>query len=241
MLGTAPAYAGGGGGGSSSSYTCKGGDIPSGTYKNVTISGPCTVAAGSVITITGNVIVNKGAMFDAQSAPATITIAQNVTALPGAFLGLGCQPPSYTGNSAHPCAVDPEGHSSISVGGNITTAGTSTVMLNGITVARNVTLAGGNGGPIPWSVKNNKIGGNVTAIGVNAAWFGVLFNEIGKNVVLSHIALDDHDPGAPGVYIVRNKIGQNLICSNLTVLGVAGVTGYGNAISGKTLGQCAGI
>ena len=54
MLGTAPAYAGGGGGGggsSSSSYTCKGGDIPSGTYKNVAISGPCTVAAGSVITI----------------------------------------------------------------------------------------------------------------------------------------------------------------------------------------------
>lgn len=240
MFSGAPAFAGGGGGSGGGSYTCTGGDIPSGTYKNVTVSGPCTVAAGAVITISGNVTVNKGAMLDAQSAPATITIGQNVAALPGAFLGLGCQPPAYTGNSAHPCTVNPDGHSTISVGGNITTAGTATVMLNGITIARNVTLIGG-GSNIPWSIKNNKIGGNVTVIGVSASWFGLLFNVIGKNVTLSHIALNDLDPGAPGVYIVRNQIGQHLICSKLTVLGVPGVTGYGNTISGKALGQCAAI
>ena len=234
----APAFAGGWGGGGA--YNCAGGEIPSGSYNNVTVSGPCTVADGAVITIAGNVTVNKGAMLDAQSAPATITIGKNVTALPGAFLGLGCQPPSLTGNSAHPCTVNPGGHSSISVGGNVTTAGTSTVMLNGITIARNVTLVGG-GAEIPWSVKNNRIGGNVTVAGVTASWFGVLFNTIGKNVTLTHIELADHDPGAPGVYIVRNQIGQHLICSKLTVLGVPGVTGYGNTIGGKALGQCSEI
>ena len=144
----APAFAGGWGGGGSGaggSYTCTGGEIPSGTYKNVTVSGPCTVGNGAVLTITGNVTVGKGAMLDAQSAPATITIAKNVTALPGAFLGLGCQPPALTGNSAHPCTVNPDGHSNISVNGNVTTAGTTTVLLNGITIARNVTLIGGGG------------------------------------------------------------------------------------------------
>ena len=239
----APAFAGGWGGGGSGaggSYTCTGGEIPSGTYKNVTVSGPCTVGNGAVLTITGNVTVGKGAMLDAQSAPATITIAKNVTALPGAFLGLGCQPPALTGNSAHPCTVNPDGHSNISVNGNVTTAGTTTVLLNGITIARNVTLIGG-GGDIPWSIKNNKIGGNVTVAGVSATWFGVLFNTIGKNVTLTHIELADHDPGAPGVYIVRNQIGQHLICSKLTVLGVPGVTGYGNTIGGKALGQCSEI
>lgn len=238
----APAFAGGWGGNGSGggSYTCTGGEIPSGTYTNVTVSGPCTVADGAVIAITGNVTINKGAMLDAQSAPATITIGKNVTALPGAFLGLGCQPASLTGNSAHPCTVNPDGHSSISVGGNVTTAGTTTVMLNGITIARNVTLIGG-GGDIPWSVKNNKIGGNVTVAGVTASWFGVLFNTIGRNVTLTHIELADEHPGAPGVYLVRNQIGQHLICSQLTVLGMPGVTGYGNAISGKAIGQCAGI
>lgn len=119
---------------SPANYTCAAGEIPSGTYANVSVTGPCTVGVGAVIDITGNVTVAAGASLDAQSASATISIARNVTASVGSFLGLGCQPPSYTGNSAHECIVDPEGVSAITVGGNVTANGAMAVMLNGITV-----------------------------------------------------------------------------------------------------------
>ena len=78
-------------------YTCTGGDIPSGTYAKITVTGHCEVPADAVISVVGNVDVAAGAVLDAQSAPSTITVGRNVTAAADSLLGLGCQPPSYTG------------------------------------------------------------------------------------------------------------------------------------------------
>lgn len=222
-------------------YTCTGGEIPSGTYANVSVTGPCTVGLGAVIEIAGNVTVAAGASLDAQIASATISIGRNVTASQGSFLGLGCQPPSYTGNSAHPCTVDPEGISDITVGGSVTATGAMAVMLNGITVRGNVTLTGG-GSPIPWSIKNNAIDGNLTITGQRTEWLGALFNTIGGNATLTNIALSDPHPGAPGVYIVRNNIARNLTCTALTP-GVSGgfVPGSVNVVGGNATGQCADL
>jgi hypothetical protein len=219
-------------------YTCAGGDIPSGTYANIRVTGPCAVPADAVIKVYGNVRVAPGAILDAQSAPSTITIRGNVTAGSGSLLGLGCQPPSYTGNSAHECAIEPEGHSSISVSGNIMASRADTVLLNGISVRGNVRLRGG-GGDIPWSIKNNSIGGHLKATGQAPEWLGVLFNSIGGNVTLRRITLHDVDPGAPGVYIVSNTIGRNLFCARLDP-GVSGgfVPGAVNVVGGKAFGQC---
>lgn len=72
------------------SYTCTGGDIPSGNYASITVTGFCDVVPDAVISITGNLNVAAGAFFDAQSAPSTITIGHNVTAGAGSLLGLGC-------------------------------------------------------------------------------------------------------------------------------------------------------
>lgn len=83
-------------------YTCTSGAIPSGTYASITVAGPCNVEAGAVIAVRGSVRVLSGAVFDAQSAPATITVGRDVTGAPGSLVGLGCQPPEYTNNSAHP-------------------------------------------------------------------------------------------------------------------------------------------
>ena len=94
-----------------SAYTCSGGEVPSGTYASLTVTGMCSVAPDAVISVVGNVNVAAGAMFDAQSAPSTITVGRNVTGAAGSLVGLGCQPPSLTGNSAHECSLDPEGHS----------------------------------------------------------------------------------------------------------------------------------
>lgn len=222
-------------------YTCTGGDIPSGTYSSITVTGPCSVPSGAVISVVGNVNVAAGAMLDAQSAPATITVGHNVTGGAGSLVGLGCQPPSYTGNSAHECMVDPTGHSTITVKGNVTVTDALAALLNGITVNGNVTLSGG-GGPIPWSIKNNTIGGNLSVSGQTTEWLGVLFNKVGRNATLTDITVVDEHPGAPGVYVVRNNVGWNLTCNGLTP-GVSGgfVPGSVNVVGHKAIGQCAAL
>lgn len=222
-------------------YTCTGGDIPSGTYASITVTGECAVPADAVINVVGGVSVAAGAVLDAQVAPSTITIGRNVTGERGSFVGLGCQPPSFTGNSAHECAIQPEGHSTILVKGNITVTNAIAVQLNGITVNGNVTLTGG-GSPIPWSIKNNTIDGNLTVTGQQTEWLGVLFNHVGRNVTLTSIALSDPHPGSPGVYIVRNTIERNLTCTGLTP-GVSGgfVPGSVNVVGRNATGQCASL
>ncbi len=222
--------------------TCSGGAISSGTYRSVTVTGFCGVAPDAVITIVGNLNVEAGAFLDAQSAPSTITVGHNVTAAAGALMGLGCQPTSLVHNTAHPCTVEPDGHSMITVNGNVTANGANTVLLNGITVKGNVTLTGG-GGDIPWSIKNNAISGNLTVTEVTADWLGVLFNTIGKNATLTKITVTD--PGDEGrlAFVVQNTIGRNLSCMGIDP-GVAGGLFPGepkNVVGGHALGQCASL
>lgn len=222
-------------------YTCTGGEIESGTYTSLRVKGQCSIAADAVVKVLGHVTVDAGAALDAQSVPSTLTVGGNVTGGTGSLVGLGCQPPSYTGNSGHECVDDPEGISRITVMGNVTVTRAMAVLLNGITVNGSVTLKGG-GSPIPWSIKNNKIYGNLTVTGQRTDWVGVLFNNIRGNVTLSDIVLSDPHPGAPGVYIVRNTVGGNLKCTDLAP-GVSGgfVPGSVNVVGGAATGQCAAL
>lgn len=223
-------------------YTCTGGEIASGTYQSIKVTGECSVPAGAVIKVLGNVRVAAGASLDAQSAPATIIVKRDVIGKAGSLVGLGCQPPSYTGNSAHECAVEPEGHSTITVHGNVMTSDAAAVLLNGISVHGNVILIGGGSGVIPWSIKNNTIRGNLVVSGQTTSWLGVLFNQVGKNAVLTRITVVDEHPDAPGVYVVRNTIGRNLVCKGLAP-GVSGgfVPGSVNVVGGHAIGQCAAL
>lgn len=224
------------------SLTCTGGEIASGTYANITVTGTCSVPAGAVISVSHNVTLTKGAVLDAQSAASTITVGGNVTALSSAMLGMGCQPAAYVGNSGHPCTVDPLDHSIITVNGNVTALNTGTVMLNGMTIHGNVTALGG-GSEIPWSIKNNTIGRNVTVAGQTTNWVGVLFNRIGGNATLLHIAVTDTDPGAHGAFVVQNHITRNLICFGVTPTVTGGLFPGEplNVVGGKALGQCAAL
>jgi hypothetical protein len=227
-------------------YTCAGGDfasgnlidIPSGNYSSITVTGACDVPADAVITA-GNIFVAAHGVLDAQSAPSTITVGHNVFAGPGSLLGLGCQPDSD--HAGHPCTVEPAGHSTVTVHGNVSSFGADTVLLNGTTVKGNVTLIGG-GGDIPWAIKNNTIGENLTVIGVTADWLGVLFNHVGDNATLLNITVTD--PGDEGrtVAVVLNTVGRNLICAGLAP-GVSGgfIPGAINVVGGHSLGQCANL
>lgn len=224
------------------SITCANGAIASGAYRNITVTGACSVSAGAVISVSGNITVTRGAVLDAQSAASTITVRGNVTALSSALLGLGCQPASYVGNSGHACTVDPLDHSTIAVNGNVTALNTGTVLLNGITVRGNITALGG-GSEIPWSIKNNTIGRNVSVAGQTTNWLGVLFNDIGGNATLLHIAVTDTDPGAHGAFVVQNRIRRNLVCLGVTPTVTGGLFPGEplNTVGGRALGQCAAL
>ena len=125
--------------------------------------------------------------------------------------------------------------------GNITAGNADTVLIRKVTVNGNVSLAGG-GGEIPWSIKGNTIGGNLTINQVTADWLGVQFNAIGRNAVLTNItALDPGDPGRT-VAVVENTVQNNLICMGLAPGVSPGfIPGEVNHVGHQALGQCAAI
>jgi hypothetical protein len=231
-------------------YTCAGGDlatgtfvsIPSGTYSNLRVTGACQPALGAVINVVGNVEVAADAALDAQSYASTITVGRNVTAGSGALLGLGClpNPPDHT--TGHPCVVDPStASSSIKVDGNVIARNANTVLMNGITVTRNVTLVGG-GGAIPWSIKGNTIGGNLIVSDMTPNWLGVIRNNIGGSAILTNVNITDglppnNDP-MPTIFVASNQVGQNLECWGLGPYVAGGFPGEVNVVGGKRIGQC---
>lgn len=246
---TAEAHGGGGSHGKARALVCKGGEIRSGSYSSITVTGACSVAKDAVIRVSGDITVRKGAALDAQSSPSKITVGRDINAGRGSTLGLGCQPAALMGNSAHPC-VDAEGNpiedptvfSTISVKGNVTALGASVVLINGITIGKNLTIAGGGSPDIPWSVKNNTIQGNLWTSHLVTNWYGVLFNTVGKNVTLLEITLTEDHPDAAGVvFVVRNKIGRNLVCKGLPGVSGGFVPGAVNTVGGKAFGQCKAV
>lgn len=245
---TAEAHGKGGHHAKPRALVCKGGEIGSGTYASITVTGNCSVAKDAVVKVNGGITVRKGAALDAQSSPSTILVGGSVMAQRGSMLGLGCQPAAKMGNSAHPC-VDADGNpiedanvfSTITVKGHVSAFGASIVLINGITIGRNLTIVGG-GSDIPWSVKNNTIKGNLWTSNLVTNWYGVLFNTVGKNVTLLKITLTEDHPDAAGVvYVVQNKIGRNLLCKGLPGVSGGFVPGAVNTVGGKALGQCAGL
>jgi hypothetical protein len=235
-------------------YTCSGGavtgpdpsawtfvSIPSGNYASITVTGVCNIVPGAVIDVSGNINVAAGAVFDAQSVTATITVGRNVTAAAGSLLGMGCQPENTIGRFAGvPCLDNPDGQTVITVNGNISATDADTVLIRKVTVGGNVSLSGG-GGEIPWSIKGNTIGGNLTISDVAADWLGVQFNSIARNATLTNItALDPVDPGR-SVAVVQNVVGNNLICTGLAPAVSGGFFGLPNLVGHNAIGQCADI
>jgi hypothetical protein len=226
-----------------SALTCDGGQISSGTYSRITVTGQCVVAEGATVVVQKNVVVAPNAMFDAQTH-STVTIYGNVLAGPGSLVGIGCTP-------AHPCDGDESESTSTHdfIGGNVILDHVFDAALNGDHIAGNVVSTGGGAGLdfpdfIPFSIKDDTIDGNVIVTGLETTWFGIIRSTIGGNVVVKNVHLSDPD----GNEIVANTIGKNLICwgdSPAPQLGDAvegAPPGYGpNVVGRNAIGQCAGL
>jgi hypothetical protein len=225
--------------------TCSGGQIHSGTYKSITVTGHCTVKPGATVVVLKNVLVQPGAMLDAQTH-STVTIHGNVIAGQGSSFALGCTP-------AHPCDGNEEQSFSThdSVWGNVILNQVFNAALNGDHIGGNLIVNGGGAGLlnpetqfVPFSVKDDTIDGNVIVNGLTTVWFGVIRSTIGGNVVVSGVHASDPDANE----VVANTIGKNLICignSPAAQFGDAvedGPPGYGpNDVGGHAIGQCAGL
>lgn len=132
----------------SSSYVCSGGNIPSGTYASVLVTGVCYVPSGSVA-VTGDLTVGPGAFLDATTPagypsdpaplPGTVTVGRNVRVMTGAVLVLGCDA-GISCPTATTLGLD-------SVGGSIIANDALGVVVHAVTIGRNAAVIGGGGGP----------------------------------------------------------------------------------------------
>lgn len=231
---------------SPASLTCSGGEIASGTYSSITVTGACQVPDGATVVVRHNLTVAPDAMFDAQT-DSTVTIYGNVRAERGSQFGLGC-------TEAHPCdttgAPPAAGSTDDFVRGNVILNHVYNAALNGDHIGGNLISHGGGAqttadGFVPFSVKDDTIDGNVVITGLHTVWFGIIRSTIGGTVVLTN-NVQSGDPDANE--LVANTIGRNLIChGNVPApqFGDAveeGPPGYGlNTVGGHTTGQCTGL
>jgi hypothetical protein len=227
--------------------TCSGGVIAPGVYNGLTVTGDCTVTGA--VTINGNVRVADGAYLDAAYLGTRLTINGNVNVGKDAILGLGC---SF---GYHDCGFVPIWLGAVTVNGNIVANQALTMYLDFVTIHGNVISNGGGdislvdhppvGDGLVFPIKDNIVDGNITVHGWQGAWFGVIRNTVGGNVMVSNTVgtrLDEDGVLPDSTEVVTNKIGGNLIChGNSPVAQIGDSGGTTNTVGGNKIGECAGL
>jgi hypothetical protein len=218
--------------------TCSSGNIASGTYYGLVVTGNCTVAAGTTVAVQGDLVLAPGATFNAFSM-STVTVSGDVRVGSGATLWLGCTLTSIPGGGATPCT----GKTNDVVEGSIVADHPFTMYLDGDTIWGNLISAGGGPGVtespyVDFPIKDNVIRGNVSVTGWQGAWFGYIRNASFGNVVLAGITGADPD----STEVVTNAVAGNLIClANLPAPQVGDSGGFPNFVGGHKTGQCSGL
>lgn len=220
---------------------CSGGPIYGGTYSSFSVTGDCWLAYGAQLVVQGNLTISPGAELDAtQYSTSSLTVRGNLTAGKGAQFAMGCS------REAHPCSDGGhKAHGQDSVKGNVALDRVFNAAINNAVIGNNLTSTGGGAGPyapgfVPFSVKDDTIGGNVSVTGLSTVWFGIIRSTIGGNVLVANTRGTDPDSNE----ILTNRIGGNLAC-----YGNWPRAQYGDAISepvngpnvvrGVAAGECA--
>lgn len=230
---------------SAHSGTCSAGTV-SGTYWNLTVKGDCRVPDGARLTVQGDLVLAQKAAFHG-STHSTITIRGNVLAARGSVFELGCTP-------AHPCdapdgtpfAGGPGKIGADSVGGDVVLKNVYNAAINGVRIGGNLFSTGGGPGlktpGVNFSVKDDRVGGDIIVTGLDTFWFGIIRTYVGGNVVLRDIGGSNPDSNE----LATNHIRGNLSCSDnhpKPQLGDAtqDPTNGPNVVGGRASGQCAGL
>ena len=226
--------------------TCSGGSIAAGTYRSLTVTGFCSVNAGSV-TVTMNLTLATGAALNAAFGGSDLNVGGNLTVGSQAILVLGCEPEAFI------CFNDPDqvnGTLSTNdhVGGNLTANGALMVLAHHNTIGGNVTQAGGGGGvncstfplgpsgpPAYSTYEDNTIGRNASVTGLRTCWLGFIRNTVARNVNFNDNRTFDPD----GNEVVTNTVRWNLNChGNSPAAQIGDSAGSPNTVGRKATGQC---
>lgn len=217
--------------------TCSSGNVASGTYAGLDVTGDCTVAAGTTVAIQGDLVLDPGATFNAFSM-STVTVTGNVAVGRGATLWLGCTLTSIPAGPS-PCT----GKTNDVVEGSIVADHPWTMYLDGDTIWGDLTSVGGGPGVtldryVNFPIKDNVIRGDVSITGWQGTWFGFVRNVSFGNVLLAGIQAADPD----STEVVTNAVGGNLVClANSPAAQQGDSGGFPNFAGGHKIGQCAGL
>jgi hypothetical protein len=201
-----------------------------GTYPNgVVIKGVCEVRTGKAHVV-GTLTVTNGAALGAVFAAhhSSLTITGNLVVDRGAVVFLGCKAnPNHTGI---PCQDDPNmKHPTLTshdvVTGSIIETSPLGVVVHNTSVGHNVTESGGGGGlscalpktgvfgaimsPVYSDYEDSTVGGNVSLSGLSSCWLGLARLRVHGSVNVNNNTMGDPD----AIEIVSNIIGKNLACS----------------------------
>lgn len=225
--------------------TCTGGSVAAGTYSSLTISGFCTLDAGSV-TVQHGLVVQPGAGLLAAFGGSDLSVGQNLSVGDGGILVLGCEPEAFTCFNDDQASPSQSTHDT--VGGNLIGDSALMMLIHHNQVSGNVSQSGGGGGvtcdtqplgpdgpPAYSTYEDNAIGGNASISGVRTCWMGFIRNTVARNVNYSDNVLADPD----GNEVVSNTIAGNLNCSgNDPAPQVGDSSGDPNQVGGRRTGQC---
>jgi hypothetical protein len=233
----------------SAGTTCAGGSVAAGSYSSLTITGICTMDAGTV-NVAGNLTVAPGGALLAAFGGSDLHVGRNLTVGSNGVLVLGCEPEAF------PCFNDPDQNVGTmmthdTVGNNLTATGALLVVVHASAIGLNSVIQGGGGGvtcdnfplgpdgpPAYIDFEDNTIGGNSIIQGVQSCWAGYIRNHVSGNVIYQGNAFADPDASE----LTTNVVGQNMICSgNSPQVQFGDSHGTPNTVGGKALGECKNV
>lgn len=229
--------------------TCAGGSIAPGTYSSLTITGVCTVDAGSVV-VQHNLTVGRNAgLIAAFGGGPTLTVGGNLYVQPYSFLVLGCEPEAFV------CFNDPDQQvgtlsSKGTVFGTLKAHEALAVLVHNTFIGHNLLVTKGGGGvncnpqdalfgsPAYATFEDTSIGGSATIQNWHSCWLGFFRTTVQHSVNFSRNVVADPD----GNEVQTNTVGGNLICrANSPAAQVGDSGGSPNNVLGRALGECTAI
>jgi hypothetical protein len=231
------------------SGTCAGGSIAPGTYSSLTITGFCTVDAGSVVVQHSLTVGRNAGLIAAFGGGPTLTVGGTLYVQPNGLLVLGCEPEAFV------CFNDPDQQvgtlsSKGTVFGNLKAHEALAVLVHNTFIGHNLTVTKGGGGvncnsqdalfgsPAYATFEDTSIGGSATIKHWRSCWLGFFRTTVEHSVNFSNNIVADPD----GNEVQTNTVGGNLICRANSPAAQPGDSGGSpNTVLGHALGECTAI